>query len=163
MNLERLREMRGAVLGLALAALAALVVWQVFVLVDHHRADGRRQDAIDVAQAQVLDLTTLDGTTVDSHIASMSARVTGAFKQQFDGFAKTFASVVAKDKIRVTGRIDSSALSSYAEDAATVLVASTADVATGAKASPTERSYRMSVDLSRIGGKWLISGMEFVK
>ena len=163
MNVLRLIGARALALSAISLVLLGAVVWQGIVLVGHDRADGRRADAIDVAQAQVLDLTTLDSSSVNDKLQAMGARVTGSFKDQFDGFEKTFASVVSNDKIRATGTIKSAALSAYGEGTATVLVASTADVTTGAKTKPTQRSYRVSVDLSRINGAWLISGMEFVQ
>lgn len=143
-------------------ALVGLLAWQVIVMVGNRHDDSQRHDVVTVAQAQVLDLTTLDQATVKSKIARMSSRVTGDFKRQFDTFTNTFLSVVAQDKIHATGQIKSAALASYGSGSASVIVAATADISTSGKAAVTVRNYRFNVALSQINGKWLISGMEFV-
>lgn len=153
---------RAAVAAVSVALIVAIAIssWN---LTQSHRADHRREAAISVARAQVLDLTTLDSSSIAAKVKSMGARVTGDFKRQFDGFAKTFVSAVSQQKIKATGTIKAAALSSYAEDAATVIVAASAQVSTGGKATVTPRDYRLKVSLSRIGSRWLISGMEFVQ
>jgi len=150
-------------LGIASAVALALLVWQASVSAQNARDDDRRMAAVDVAKAQVLDLTTLDSASVASKVAAMGSRVTGDFKRQFDGFSKTFAQVVQHDKIQATGEIKAAGITSYDDDSAVVIVASTAQVTTEKQKAPTQRDYRISVSLERSGGSWLVSGMEFVR
>jgi len=157
------RSVPALALGVVSALALALLVWQATSWLQHHRDDGRRTAAVDIARAQVLDLTTLDSATVAAKVAAMGSRVTGDFKRQFDGFSKTFADVVQHDRISATGEIKAAAISSYDDSSAVVIVASTAQVSTEKQQTPTRRDYRISVTLDRIDGSWLISGMEFVR
>lgn len=152
-----------AALGVVTVLALALLAWQATVWLQHHREDDRRGAAVEIAEAQVLDLTTLDSESVASKVASMGSRVTGDFKRQFDGFSKTFAQVVQHDKIQATGEIKAAGITSYDDNSAVVMVASTAQVATEKQKAPTQRDYRISVSLERSGGSWLISAMEFVR
>lgn len=149
-------------LGAAFVLAAALLVWQGLTWFDDARADDRREDAVAVAQDQVLDLTTMDSSTVEQKLESMGSRLSGDFKRQFEGFAETFASAVKKDKVQATGEISGAALSEYDDKSATVIVASTADVQAGKKQA-VERHWRFKVLLDRSDDEWLISGMEFVQ
>jgi Mce-associated membrane protein len=157
------RSVHRLALGVVSAVAVAMLVWQATVWTQHHREDGRRSAAVDVAKAQVLDLTTLDSASVKAKVAAMSSRVTGDFKRQFDGFSKTFADVVQHDRITATGEIDDAGISSYDDSSAVVIVASSAQVSSQKQQAPTQRDYRISVSLDRSGGSWLISGMEFVR
>ena len=51
-------------LGLVVAVLAALLLWQVLERRDAGADDTRRAEAVKVARAQVIDLTTLDSASV---------------------------------------------------------------------------------------------------
>jgi Mce-associated membrane protein len=157
------RLLPGIAVAVVSAAALALLVWQATVWVQDLRDDGRRSAAVDVAKAQVLDLTTLDSASVAAQVAAMGNRVTGDFKRQFDGFSQTFADVVQHDQIKATGEIKAAAITSYDDNAAVVIVASSAQVSTQKQTTPTQRDYRISVSLERSGGSWLVSGMEFVR
>jgi len=157
------RTVSALALGVVSAVALAALVWQATVWVQNARDDDRRTAAVDVAKAQVLDLTTLDSASVASKVKAMGGRVTGDFKRQFDGFSTTFAKVVQHDQIQATGEIKAAGITSYDDDSAVVIVASTAQVTTEKQKAPTQRDYRISVSLERSGGSWLISGMEFVR
>ncbi len=163
MSTSTRRGLPEVVLGVVLAVALALLAWQVAVWVQDHRDDERRTAAVDVAKAQVLDLTTLDSQSVSSTVKAMGSRVTGDFKRQFDGFSQTFVDVVKHDKITATGEISDAGISSFEDSSAVVIVASTTKVATAKQTTPAQRDYRISVSLDRVDGSWLISGMEFVR
>jgi len=151
------------VLGAALLLSAALLVWQGTVWLDDTRTDDRRNDAVAVAKEQVLDLTTMDSSTVKQKLTDMGRRLSGDFKRQFEGFTEAFAQAVSKDQVKTTGEVTAAALSEYDDEtSASVIVASTAQVASGGK-EPVERHWRFKVLLDRDDDEWLISGMEFVQ
>lgn len=149
-------------LGAAVVLAAALFAWQGLVWLDDARADDRRDEAVAVAREQVLDLTTMDSSTVEQKLDTLGDRLSGDFKRQFEGFAGTFAGAVTKDKVQATGEITGAALAEYDDGSATVIVASTAQVRAGKK-QPVERHWRFKVLLDRSDDEWLISGMEFVQ
>jgi len=163
MNALRKPTLSTAVFFLVTALALGVVTWQGTAWFQDHRSDDRRQAAVEVAEDQVLDLTTLDTKTVHAKLKAMGERLSGDFKRQFDGFSKTFAQAVTADKISATGRVRSVAISSYDEDKASVLVATTVQVSDGDKKQATQRDYRMRVLLDRDGDAWLVTGMEFVR
>lgn len=152
---------RAALVVVTLVALAA-VAWQAVSWYGDRQDDDRRDAAVEVARAQVLDLTTLDSATIDAKLAAMGKRLNGEFKRQFDGFSKTFSQVVTDDKISATGEVKSVAVDKYDGDAASVLVATSAQVKQGKAKTATDKDYRMRVEMERKGDDWLITGMEFV-
>jgi len=161
-DLTRNRAQRLALLA-ALLLSGALLLWQGLVWFDDTRYDDRRDDAVSVAEAQVLDLTTMDSSTVEKSLDRMGERLSGDFKRQFEGFTEAFAGAVTKDKVKATGEITGAAVSEYDDgESASVIVASTAQVASGGK-EPVERHWRFKVLLDRDDDQWLISGMEFVQ
>jgi len=155
---------RAAVTVLVVLAvvLAGLLVWQGLALRSELGDDQRRDQALRVAQSQVVDLTTMDSSTVESKIQSMSARTSGSFKQQLTGITQAFVDAVTKSQISARGSIDAAAVSSYSHDHAEVIVASTAYVTSGENTQPVPRTYRMDVSLEWISGRWFVTGMEFV-
>lgn len=163
MNLLRKLSLSTAAYLLVTALAVAAAVWQGTLWFQDHRYDDRREAAIAVAEDQVLDLTTLDTKTVDAKLKAMGERLGGDFKRQFDGFSETFAQAVTADKISAAGQVRSVAVSSYDDDKASVLVATTVQVSDGDKKEATQRDYRMRVLLDRDGDAWLVTGMEFVR
>ncbi|WP_182379317.1 hypothetical protein [Nocardioides sp. WS12] len=141
---------------------AAVLAWQAVVWFGDRQDEDRRDEAIAVARAQVLDLTTLDSETIDAKLDAMGKRLSGAFKRQFEGFAQTFSDVVNDDKIRATGELKSVAVDQYDGEAASILVATSAEVTHGDAKRATTKDYRMKVDLEHKDAGWLITGMEFV-
>lgn len=153
---------RRAILVLALVALVVLVLWQANQLRLDRRGDSLREGAVAAAEAQVLDLTTLDSVSVDVNLRRMAKRTSGDFRDQLQGITKTFSDLVAKNQIKASGLVVSRAVSSFSDSDATVLIASSAAISEkGGK--PVTRTYRMRVKLERDSGSWKINGMEFVQ
>lgn len=124
--------------------------------------DDRADDAVQVAEAQVLGLTTLDFEGIDPQLDTLMGRTTGDFRRQFQGMLSTFSKVVQDGRITAQGEIVASGLSNVDGTKATALVASIATVTNTQQDKPTPRNYRMRVTLQYADGAWLVSGMEFV-
>lgn len=158
---------RRLVVAVVVALAAALVCWQGKALLDHRRADDRRDAALDVAESVVLDLTTMSASTVHARIKAIQSNLAdGDFKSQLSGFATAFASEVSKQKITSTGKIAAAAVGSVNARSASVLVASSADVRQSGATSTvpaTKRYWRFKVVLARQSDRWLVSKMEFVQ
>jgi len=149
-------------IGAVGAAAAAIIVWQAFVWLDASRADDQRADALHTAEAQVVDLTSMDSDNVSQKLKALGERLSGDFKRQFDGFSSAFADAVKEGRIAASGEIRGSAITEYDDDSAKVIVASSAEVTAGKK-QPVQRQWRFLVTLDRSDDSWLISGMEFVQ
>lgn len=148
---------------LIVAALVAAVVWQANEVRSGRRDDRLREDAIAIAKAQVLDITTLDSATVGAKLEAMAARTSGDFKDQVTGIAASFIKIVSQRKIKAVGRIDGIGISSSSGQDASVLVASTTVVSQAGSDTASTRTYRMRIHLVRAGASWKINGMEFVQ
>ncbi|NYI75507.1 hypothetical protein [Nocardioides panzhihuensis] len=156
---RRLLDIGLVALVLALAMAAALT-WRTTEQREDEAAAGRA--AVTAAEAQVLELTTLDQRRIDDQLATLRSHTTGEFRRQFEGILNTFATVVKEQKIQATGSIGGSGLERLDGRRATVLVASVAEVTNADSKKPVPRTYRIRVNLSLVDGDWLTSGMEFV-
>lgn len=151
-----------AVVGLVVALLLACCIWQGGEWWQERRDDDRQESALQVAQDQVLDLTTLDTETVEEKLAAMQARTTGDFTSQLEAITASFVDAISEARLVATGTIDAAAVQEYDNGAAQVIVAASATVTNKKQPEPTTRSYRMSVHLVWVDDRWLIDGMEFV-
>lgn len=153
---------RGVAVAVVLALLAVIVV-ETIAVARHQHLESLRRDAIRVANAQVVDLTTVDPTQVDARIADLRKRTTGDFRRQLQGISETFRSVVRSGKVETAGDVVASAVTSVTDRRAHVLVANRTTVSNTSAKKPTTRAYRIGVDLVRVHDVWLVSGMEFVQ
>lgn len=160
---------RWSVVGLSVIATLVLVgVITLFVQqVSHHRNDSRldadRAATRAIAKAQVLDLTTVDASTVGARLKAMDARTSGSFKRQLQGMEATFSSVVKDSKVASTGVVDATAVEHLSDSKASVLVAASSKVSAAKQAQTATRRYRFRVDMVHTSKGWLVSGMEFVQ
>lgn len=118
--------------------------------------------ALDVATAQVTELTTLDTHNLDDRLQSLNGRLTEEFSQQFQAMYSTFASVVNENEVSSVGSVLSAGLVSSTNSEAVVIVAARAEVTSPEQEEATQRSYRFEVTLVKQGSQWLISEMRFV-
>ena len=124
--------------------------------------DERAESALAVASEQVTGLLTLDPSSVDQTLETLTSRTTGDFRRQFEALVQTFATVVREGDVSTTGEINGAGLVELTGDTASVLVASSASVTNAQSGTPTPRSYRMRLDLQWVDDGWLVSGIEFV-
>lgn len=159
----RLSRIPLAVRLLVVLGLLVGVGWQAAETRADRHDDDRLDEAVAMARAQVLDITTLDSDTVGPKLKAMAARTSGDFQDQVTAIAATFVKIVREKKVTARGRIDGVGVASSSERDASVLVASTAVVTEDGKAASTTRSYRIKVSLVNAKGSWKINGMEFVQ
>lgn len=139
-----------------------LCAWQGLQLRDQDTRDSRDSAAVRVASEQVLDLTTMDSTSVGEQLTALRGRSTGDFQKQLSEITDVFERAIRQSKVDASGTVDRAGLSSRNGDRAVVLVASTAKVTNTEQAKPVDRTYRIRVSLQWSDGKWLVDGMEFV-
>jgi Mce-associated membrane protein len=144
-----------------LVAACALAFWR---LREERRHDELGREAVEVAETQVIDMTTVDQDNVDERLSTLIDRTTGDFRRQFEAFAETFADGVTQAGITSGETRLTAGLVSLDEDEtdATVLIASTTQVTSKGQRNARPAYFRWQVDLRRVDGGWLVSGMEFV-
>ena len=115
------------------------------------------------AEAETVAFLTVDYTDMDPLIEKVLAGATGPFKSQYDG-AKTNLKASAQTAQAVsTGKVLSTGIADIDDNNAVVFVAADSQVknkSTKGKAEP--RYYRLKLTMTRKGGQWLMSDLQFV-
>lgn len=143
-----------AVLAVLLVAALAVAVW---LAVKAHAADTERDDraaAATVASQFALRVDTFDGKNMDSYGKSVQSLLTTKYKSEFEKQFAPFKQVYAKAEATGTGKVLLTGVGSYDPDSATVLVVH--DGSVKSKLGSQVRHQRWSVDLVKVGGKWLV-------
>ena len=158
---------RGQILLLALLAVAATAaVVAVFLLAnrlsDVRGEEARRQEILQTARQQGVNITTLDHRTVDRDLQRVLDQSTGTFRKEFRAGTKDLTDLVVKNKATSTGEVLEAGIVTADSDSARVLVVADATVGNSASTQPQVRHYRMQLDMVRRGNRWLTSTLTFV-
>ncbi|GAA4348655.1 hypothetical protein [Angustibacter luteus] len=158
------RLRRGLALGLA-ALLLVTVAAGAFVgrrVLDDRRTDARGADAVAAAGQLGVNFTTLDYRTFDRDSNRVLADATGTFKKEFAAQSAQLKKLVTSNKAVSKGKVLSAGLVSSDADSARVLLVVDADVTNTSATTAVPRHYRIQVDLSRSGDRWLANQLQFV-
>ena len=149
---------------LALAAVAAVVAVVLLAdrLGDLPEEEARRQEILQTARQQGVNITTLDYQTVDEDLQRVLALSTGTFRKEFRAGTKDLTDLVVKNKAVSTGEVLEAGIVTADSDSARVLVVADSTVSNGSSAQPQVRHYRMQLDMVRRGERWLTSTLTFV-
>lgn len=150
--------------ALAVLVVAALVATAVVGrrVLDERRSDAAGQAAVAAATQLGVDFTTLDYRTFDRDSGRVLDAATGTFKKEFAAQSSELKELVASNKAVSKGTVVKAGLVSHDADSARVLLVVDADVTNTAATTAVPRHYRMQVDLSRSGGRWLTDQLQFV-
>ncbi|MDX6277835.1 MAG: Mce-associated rane protein [Nocardioidaceae bacterium] len=159
-----------AALALILAALCAWLV--LFAVQGSEAAPGRTQteqkaheyaDITRAAKAETLAFLAVDYTKMDELTQRVLSGATGTFHTQYKSSLKSLKSAATSQKSVSKGSIDEVGLSEVDSDSATVFVAASSKVKnTETKGKFQDRSWRIKLTMSKHGGDWLVSQLEFV-
>ena len=149
-----------------LALVAAVAVLAVVLLAnrlgDVADEEARRQEILQTARQQGVNITTLDYQTVDKDLQRVLDQSTGTFRKEFRAGTKDLTDLVVKNKAVSTGEVLEAGIVTADSDSARVLVVADSTVSNGASAQPQVRHYRMQLDMVRRGDRWLTSTLTFV-
>jgi len=149
-----------------LALVAAVAVLAVVLLAnrlgDVADEEARRQEILQTARQQGVNITTLDYQTVDKDLQRVLDQSTGTFRKEFQAGTKDLTDLVVKNKAVSTGEVLEAGIVTADSDSARVLVVADSTVSNGASAQPQVRHYRMQLDMVRRGDRWLTSTLTFV-
>ncbi|MGV9301731.1 MULTISPECIES: hypothetical protein [unclassified Nonomuraea] len=151
----------------ALAAILVLVTglafWLSAQLRDEEAAATDRRAAIDAAAAHALNLLSLNYKSADASIAKILATSTGVAYAEYHAGAPKLRETTIANKVVQTGVVRASGMVSMAGDAAKVLVVADSTISWEGTGTPQQdRYYRWSMDLSKVGGRWLVAKAEQV-
>jgi len=154
---EKLLPAVAGVLAVGLAGTAAFL--------ELRSDDGVDPGMVVVARQEATNFFSLDHRHADEDVDRVLALATGTFKKEYAAQRKQIVDGVTEKKLVVTADIpdDGAAVEFYDDDEARMLVA--VDVTTTGASStsePTENRYRTRVLLTKVGDKWLVSGLNQV-
>jgi Mce-associated membrane protein len=152
---ERLLRILTAVLALVLVAGVAVAVWFEVKVRDADRDQRQRAEAVAAASQFAVRMDTFDGKKMDAYSKSVQQLLTTKYKSEFDKQFQPFKQVYTQAQAVGTGKVVMSGVSSFDPDSATVLVVHDGSVKSKLGQSQV-RHQRWSVDLVKVGGRWLI-------
>lgn len=153
-----------ALLGLALAAVAALVLVAVTLprLSEASGREDRRAEILQAARQRAVNFTTLDYRRLDRDLGRVLDGATGKFRTQFEDGTSNLRELVTANQAVSSGEVLEAGIVSDDEDSARVLVVADSTVTNAADPEPQKRHYRLQMDLVLRGGQWLVSDLQFV-
>lgn len=140
------------VLLLVVATTFAVLMWR------QHRTDtaaeADRTAAVNVAEQFTLRLDSFDYKDLDAYSKRVTALLTDKMRSDFQGSFKGFNSAFKAIQIKSKGTVLSAGVQDIDQDSATVLVIHDVNVTSKGCVQPPYK--RMSVDLRKIKGTWLV-------
>lgn len=148
----------GVLIG-GLVAATAVMLWQ------HSGVTAQRDRdtaMVEAARNSVTALLSIDHTRARDDVQRVLELSTGTFREDFAKSADDFVATAEKSRAVTKGTISAAALDSAAEDNGVVLVAASSQVSNSSGAREDPRPFRMSVTVTRDGGQFKMSDLEFV-
>lgn len=142
------------------AIIAALVLGRTYTTND--AALARDNDITTVARQVVANLVTLRHGSADTDVQRIRDGATGEFLNQIGDTTGGFAAVLKQGRVDSIGEANEVAILSSNNKTATVIAAVTSQVKNSEAPEGQPRVYRMKLQLTHVGDRWLVSGVEFV-
>jgi Mce-associated membrane protein len=155
------RAVRRAVALLAVLVVALAVACAVLLARSRsaEAAEADRAELLAAAKQEAVNLTSQDHRTVATDLRRTADGATGPLRADLDQRRAQTEQVVRKNKVVARGSALDAGIVARQGDSATVIVAVDSTVTSTASATPTSRRYRFQLDLSRVGGRWLVSNL----
>ncbi|MFF8328198.1 hypothetical protein ACH49M_25245 [Rhodococcus qingshengii] len=150
-----------ALVWIALAALSVVVVFGALAVRSDRARETQRQDFVDGAVAGTLALIDVHSATLDEDLAALKSLTTGTFADELKSGESAFVASIRDFAVDSDGRVDTAALASESGTSGVVLIAASAQVGNSAGES-SARTYRLRVGVDEVGGRILMSSVEFV-
>jgi Mce-associated membrane protein len=143
----------------AILTLTGLMMWR------HHQVNAQRAhkaEFVTAASEGVLALLSIDYNHAKADVQKVIDHSTGSFRDDFTKGGDDFVKTAEQSKAVTVGKISAAALESENGDTGVVLLAASSRVTNTAGARQDPRAWRMSVTMTRDGGKLKMSNVEFV-
>lgn len=114
------------------------------------------------ATSEVEGLIDISGSTSDADMKKLLAGATAEFRKELEAQADRLTKALADNQVQASGDAVSTGVVNLAGDRATVIVAAAGTVQNKQTKTAEPRNYRLSVDLQKHDGDWLVAGLEFV-
>ena len=141
-----------------LAVLVGTGVWIAAQARDEQGRAGDKQAVLLAAGTHAKNLISLDYKTADADVQRILDTSTGAARTEYAANSRKLRSTTVTNKVVQHGVLRATGLVSMADAAAKVLVVADVEIRwDGSKSAPQERYYRWSMDVTKVGGVWLVS------
>jgi Mce-associated membrane protein len=124
--------------------------------------DKAREGALTAAKQTALNLTSIDQEEFDEDVERVLEGATGEFRQDFTARLTELEQLLEENEVTAEGRVLEAGLVRSDRRTATALVV--VDSTVSNKAIPQGRvsSYRMKLELEKVGDRWMTSTLDFV-
>ena len=158
------RAAAALIMGLAAAiVLGGLVGWLGYRMQQSQHEAQHRAAFIQAARQGAVDLTTIDWEHADRRCAADIGLSDGHLLRRLrQKRSAPFMEVVKQVKSKSEGTVTLAGLESITGDQAQVLVAMNVKTTTAPTPSPASRSWRMRIDVQKVGDDVKVSNVEFV-
>lgn len=147
---------------LVLAAALAAAVFGGYRWYGDRALEGAREAALAAARQTAVNFVSVSASSVDRDLQRIVAGATGEFKDEFVRGQAQVRSAIVENKVESTGTVLRAGLVSGDRRSAVVLVAVDATVKNVKAPEGRPSHYRIQVDVTRDGGTWLVSRLQFV-
>lgn len=147
---------------LIVTALTSLAGWLGFQAYQSHQVQIAHAQYLQMARLGAVNLTTIDWQHADADIQRILDSATGTFYDDFAKRSQPFIDVVKQAKSTSVGTVTAAGLESVTDNSAQVLVAMNVKTTNAGSQDPTPRSWRMRIDVQKVGNDVKVSNVEFV-
>ncbi|MCD2107125.1 hypothetical protein O4214_21440 [Rhodococcus erythropolis] len=148
-------------LGVVAAALSATVVLLGMELRTDSLVSSAKVDALDAANINVPKILSYNADSIDADLSAAAGHLTSDFKTQFVNLTQQSIIPPAKQLgITTAASVAANSVVSATPDAVTVLMFLNQSTTTTESSTPKLDSSRVRVDLQKVDGNWLISGLQ---
>jgi Mce-associated membrane protein len=124
--------------------------------------DAVRDDALQAARSSALNLTSIDKDDFEQDVASVLDGATGEFRTDFAARSNDLERLLTENEVVAEGRVLDAGIVRADKTSATALVVVDSTVRNTQTPDGRVNSYRMKLELEKVGDRWLTSVLEFV-
>lgn len=133
---------------------------------DAREAASARAGALAAGKQLAVNFVTMNHATFDADSARVLAGATGDFKKEYAESVAQLKPVVVENKtVSKVERVEASLVPADGDtdaDTAKVIVGVVAPTTNAAATTPEKKTYRLRLDLTRVGAEWKVSSLDFV-
>jgi Mce-associated membrane protein len=127
-----------------------------------HRAGEARAAALAAGRQIAVNFVTVSAASFDRDTQRVLDEATGSFRKEYAATLAQLKPVVTAN--RTDSRVEraEAALVSSGDDSAEVIVGIVAPTTNSATPTPEKKTYRLRLDLVKVGDAWKVSTLDFV-
>ncbi|MFF0611937.1 hypothetical protein ACFYUD_25075 [Nocardia tengchongensis] len=152
----------GAAAVLCLVALATSLIFWIPAHNTANKDEQLRADYTQTAKQAVLNITTIKVDTVKDDINRVLSVASGQLKDEYSSRSDAYADVIKQANVKASGQVVETAVESYDDHSAQILVAAKQNLTNAGSDQPQQRVYRFRVTITHDGDHFTASKLEFV-